>query len=388
MHIVYLFHDTNPFCGASKAMIYVIKTLVQRGDKATVVVPDNKGITTEFLKDGIDCVVVPFRSGIYPPHDSIRNKLMFIPRLLLWRYYNVRAVRTLYAVFKDINVDIIHSNSSVLDVGYNLARRLDCNHIYHIREFVNDYLNTSYFPSNRVFKQRVQAINKYSYTICIIPDLQALFGLEGSCFSRVIYDGVMNSCTRMNFPQKKDYLLYIGRIERQKGLLPLINAYAAYLKESPKKMPLKVIGSINQQDYYDQVLDVIRGHNIEEKVSFFPMQDDISPFLREANAIIISSLTEGFGFCMTEAMFNECPVVGYDVSGTHVQFENGLKLTGSDIGYRYRTISELKDALLKIESVDNSDIVKNAWYTVNKLYSKEVNLESIYSYYNYILSHE
>ena len=151
-------------------------------------------------------------------------------------------------------------------------------------------------------------------------------------------------------------------------------------------MPLKVLGSINQNDYYEEIISVLRFNKILDKVEFCGMQKNVCAYMQAANGIVISSLSEGFGFCMAEAMFNECAVVGYDVSGTHLQFENGLKLMGSEIGYRYHNKKELKEALLKLDYQENETMIKNAWLTVNQLYSKEINMEAIYSYYKYIIN--
>lgn len=388
MHIVYVIHDTNALSGASKALVNIIGKLRETGNKATVVVPDNNGIANIFREMGVTCIDVPFRNGVYPPLKNIRNYLYFIPKLFLWRYYNHKAIARISGMLKNEKVDIIHSNSSAIDVGYKVAKSLGCSHLYHIREYVNDYIGVSYYPKNSTFYKRIQAKDKYSYSACIIPDLQKLFSLENSRYSRVVYDGVLPKHKELLHPAKKGYLLYVGRIERQKGLLPLIEGYIEYLKESKKKMPLKVLGSINQLDYYNQVVKALKDNDSLQYVEFCGMQEDVISYLKGADGLVVSSLTEGFGFCMAEAMFNECPVIGYDVSGTHQQFENGLRITGSEIGYRYTNSLELKNALLRLESKDNSKMVENAWKTVNTLYTSENNFESVYSFYKYIIDCE
>ena len=386
MHVVFVIHDTNPLCGASKAVSFIIDALRKQGDKATVVVPNTKGLFDYFKDKGIDIIVASYKSGIYPPLNSLKDWILFLPTLLRRRYHNIIAIKHTYGLLKNQEVDIVHSNSSVIDIGYFLAKRLGCFHLYHIREFVNDYLGVSYYPNNNTFIKRIQAKDKYSYTACIIPELQHLFMLERSSFSRVVYDGVLPKSVQMLHPAKEGYFLYVGRIEKQKGFLQLLEAYIVYLKTSPQKLPLKVLGSVNERSYYKKIIELIQENNIEDKIEFCGMQEDVHSYMKHANAIVISSLSEGFGFCMAEAMFNECPVIGYDVTGTHQQFENGLRLKGTEIGFRYMNKNELITAFLRVEEDDNDRMVKNAWETVNSLYTREQNVESLYDYYKYIIN--
>ena len=149
------------------------------------------------------------------------------------------------------------------------------------------------------------------------------------------------------------------------------------------------MGSINQKDYYNKVIKVIKDNNAVNMVEFCGMQEDVHKFLKHADAAIIASLSEGFGFCMAEAMFDECVVIGNDqCSGTHQQFENGLAFTGKEIGYRYTKRDELTKALIMAEQNDNTEMIRNAWATVNGMYTQEKNFETLYSYYNYILENE
>lgn len=389
MNIVYFLHDTNSKSGASKAVLNLLEQLKTKGDKVYVVLPNKHDIYIELLQAGIPCFVTHFRNAIYPIKKTVSDIIKY-PIILLFSFItNMMAVRKITKFLTGKQIDIIHSNTSVIDVGYKVARKIGCNHIYHIREFVNDYIGVNYFPSNQTFKKRIQFSDKYSYSACIIPELQRLFKIESSDYSRVIYDGVCHQKEKMIYPSKEGYLVFVGRIEEQKGLLPAIEGYVDYLKISKKRKPLKVLGSINQTNYYNKVIQVLKASNALNMVEFCGMQEDVHKYLRHADAAIIASLSEGFGFCMAEAMFDECVVVGNDkCSGTHQQFENGLAFTGKEIGYRYTKRDELTKALIMAEQNDNTEMIRYAWVTVNAMYTQEKNFETLYSYYNYILENE
>lgn len=57
--------------------------------------------------------------------------------------------------------------------------------------------------------------------------------------------------------------------------------------------------------------------------------------MSKAQALIVASRFEGFGFITTEAMWNDCLVIGKNIAGTKEQFDNGVAETGHEIGLRF-----------------------------------------------------
>ena len=112
---------------------------------------------------------------------------------------------------------------------------------------------------------------------------------------------------------------------------------------------------------------------------------------RRAKAIVIPSKYEGFGRCMPEAMSNGCIVIGHNTGGTKEQFDNGLSLTGTEIGYRYDNEDQLVNALKIIHNADDSDLYpirRIAFEVVCKQYSYEEYVKNILSFYNLIINNK
>ena len=94
---------------------------------------------------------------------------------------------------------------------------------------------------------------------------------------------------------------------------------------------------------------------------------------------------------MTEAMLNGCLVVGHNTGGTKEQFDNGVELSGKEIGLRYDTEGQLTDHLCKIAGSQQQvfqETIATAADVVSRLYSVEVSVNNVYNYYIEILNNE
>ena len=66
------------------------------------------------------------------------------------------SMRKLMKIFKNQGIDIIHSNVSVMKLGFKLAAYLKVPHIYHIREYVGKNQYLQFFPSSRYFYRQLR----------------------------------------------------------------------------------------------------------------------------------------------------------------------------------------------------------------------------------------
>ena len=111
--------------------------------------------------------------------------------------------------------------------------------------------------------------------------------------------------------------------------------------------------------------------------------------MQQAQAIIVPSRSEGFGRCLAEAMFNGCLSICHNTAGLKEQLENGIELTNEEIGLSYDTPQQLTRLLEEISETPSDKyehMINLAFFTVNKLYTREKNAEAIYEFYKYILN--
>lgn len=384
MNIMYILSSTSTTGGATKSFINLLKELIKMGINAWIVVPSATGIYFELSQMPIHVIVIPIRNSSYPDCRNLVYSLTFPIRLSYWKLLNLYSYFKLRKIAKDNMIDIIHTNVSILNVGNQVAHSLYIPHVYHVREYGDKDFNIHYYPT---YKRFLNTISK-SYSICITKDIQRHHHLESNVNSIVIYNGIMPKSAMSSSNSKESFFLYAGRIEKAKGLLDLIHAYKKYSLQSKKPYILKVAGKINDNAYYKQINEYIEKNGLKEHIKFLGPVRDIKSLLNKAAAIVIPSHSEGFGRCMAEAMFNDCLVVGKNTAGTKEQFDNGLQVTGCEIGLRYTTNNELASLLLQIQNSSNEDLQKyrdKAAITVTQLYTTEQCAKETYQFYKKIL---
>lgn len=109
---------------------------------------------------------------------------------------------------------------------------------------------------------------------------------------------------------KQPFIFYVGRLEKKKNILTLIEAYAM-MREKNKdiKHQLVLVGSVGYG--FDEINHAIEKFNIKEEVilkGWLP-EEDLPFFYYGATAFIFPSYYEGFGIPLLQAMACNTPIV-------------------------------------------------------------------------------
>jgi len=367
--------------GSSVSLSLVLPCLRKKGIAFGVIATDEE--TRQLFENiGAETFLVPFRLLAWPPLLSYRDYTLFIPRFVhhyVLRCFSKWKVKKIVTLF---NPDIIHTNTSVNPIGYEIAKSLGIPHIWHIREYIDKDFNMHPFPSFRLLRKKIAK----SYTITISKDLECHFQLDSSK-NRIIYNGIRNVKEQTKNLPKENYFLYVGRLSEGKGLKELLQAFSRFCQvESNHK--LYIAGS-GMDGYVAKIKDYIVRNSMENRVELLGQRKDIDHLMSKAKALIVPSVSEGFGRISAEAMFNKCLVIGNNTAGTKEQFDNGLKICGQEIGIRYNGTEELLETLQYVacKSSENfDDLIECAYRTVQFLYTPEKCANEINDYYQYVLS--
>lgn len=388
MKVVYVTNSTTLFGGGSKAFVNMLNGLMKKGIEPLVVFPNSEGLCLQFKHRGIPTKIMNYRMSVYPPMKSLKDLLLFLPRLMGRIVLNYFAYLRLKVIVEDFKPDLIHTNVSVIDIGYKVAKKIGISHVWHIREYGDLDFNFYYYYSRNYFLHCLKQRN--SYSICITKDIQRYNQLSKYPNSRVIYDGVLSEDMSLFKNDKSSYFLFAGRLEVNKGISDLLLAFAVFRKKRPNSlMRLKIAGDTNNKSYSDFLRSESERLGIASYVDFLGMRNDVLDLMSNAYLMIVPSLSEGFGFITTEAMFRGCLVLGRDTAGTKEQLDNGERLTGSEIGLRYHTHDELIQYMCEV--VDQGIVfyfpmIHKAQQVVRSLYSSECHVEQVYDFYKHILS--
>lgn len=386
MRVLFVRCSSNLYGGASKSFMNMLDGLMKLGIRPLVVFPATDGMCELYRNKGIPTAVLNYRLAVYPPLRYWKDYVMFLPRLCGRIWVNYTASRKLVNIVRAFQPDIIHTNVSVIDIGYRVSKQLKIPHIYHVREYGDKDFSFFHYPLRSCFLKKLQ---KHSFAICITKDIQRYYNLDAdnSC---VIYNGVCSESQIRFSPHKKNYFLFAGRLEPAKGVGELLMAFADFCMQRPDlDIRLKIAGGTNNIRYYDFLLNEVKRLHIEERVDFLGVRKDVNDLMADAYLMIVPSKFEGFGRITAEAMQNGALVLGHNTAGTKEQFDNGLEMTGEEIALRYTTHQELVRAMCEV--VDQGveyyfPMIERSQQVIKALYTNERNALQVYEFYNQILN--
>ena len=141
---------------------------------------------------------------------------------------------------------------------------------------------------------------------------------------------------------------------------------------------------IGTENRIQMLTQIVKDRNIQNRVLFLGHRNDVYHLMSEARALFVPSRFEGFGFITAEAMYNHCLVVGRNTAGTKEQFDNGIKMTGREIGIRFDKDTDLPSIMFSLEKESYTECINAAYKTVCSLYMSKYSAEKIFQLYNHL----
>lgn len=306
--------------GAAQSLMDML-TAARERIHAIVVIPGEGSIEARFQKMNIDYYVVPFqtdhrKSGV---HTAAEEDRVFMSNYL--------AALKLQEIIKREKIELIHTNSSVSNVGAIAALMAGIPHVWHIRELLEEHYGFSYL--DEALKKELFAC---SDTLITISDY-----VKNACRSRYgidsvrIYNGVnVDRFLSGNFDVKDGHsFLLAGVISPQKGQGDAVRA-AHELIRNGEEIQLYIVGGGNYQ-YRWLLKKYVKKHGLERNIHFLDHREDLRQLRDRCLYSITASKMEALGRVTVEAMMAGCVVIGADTGGT-------AEIIGQDHsrGYLYR----------------------------------------------------
>lgn len=115
---------------------------------------------------------------------------------------------------------------------------------------------------------------------------------------------------RLGFPPDETVALFVGRLERRKGLDLLLTAWAELVRQlTPPRLLIAGPGEASPW------IREAQAHGVEESVTFLGARIDVADLYRAADLLVFPSRAEGCPNVVLEAMASGLPVVATDVAG-------------------------------------------------------------------------
>jgi len=174
---------------------------------------------------------------------------------------------------------------------------------------------------------------------------------------------------------KGDYLLYFGRLSREKGVINLINA----VKKSSTK--LLIVGEGTQRD---QIIKETKGIGLIKYVGF-KRGHELNGLIQKSSFIVVpSEWYENNPMTIVEAFSMGKPVIGADIGGIP-------ELVSKDTGFLFKSgdlssLSEVLDKANKIGEEEYKKISNNCRVFAEKHFSKEKHFQTLSKIYQSIIN--
>lgn len=287
------------------------------------------------------------------------------------------AIKQIHEVIKKVNPDIIHVHSTWAGLFVRLPylfRKRKAKIIYqsHGWAFLMDtsnYKKNIYALVEKILSMPTdKIINISNYE----QNQATKYGLNKNKMI-MIYNGVEDKVNRsslkLNWDGNKINLLFIGRLDRQKGLDLFLDVYE---KMKLKNIYLYVIGT--------SILDNNLPKNTEY-VTYLGWVDskDIDEYYQACDAVIMPSRWEGFGLVAIEAMRNSKPIIASNRGALPELIKNTIN------GYIFDIEKDdiLEEILLNINKTELQKLGKQARQIYLKNFIDLMFVEKVYEVYSH-----
>lgn len=380
MNILYISNTTYQG-GATIALYNIVKSMVHKGHNAYVVSNNGPGPLNKYMREaGATILYAPVSDTVYErPRGLFKTVWRFYRKAYGW--HKCRQLINKY--LQEYSIDIVHTNVGPLNLALNACIKHSIPHVWHQREYFDKCDGVPFFPFNRYF---YHLINKRgNFNICITEQIKNYLKLSDNAV--VVYDGVYSEklLCLPEHQEKDNIILFVGRFEENKGLKTLLSVWSRFVKVH-SDYKLLIAGHYSETtSYYKDCRKIIESNAIESSVEILGNRNDVYDLMKRSKALVVTSLYEGFGFITVEGMLNNTVVIGRDTTGTHEQFENGIKWTGGEIGLRFSTEDQLLNCLFEAVTKDLTEMKKRAKVAI-KNYTIENNADTIETVYCRLLS--
>nr|WP_263324294.1 glycosyltransferase family 4 protein [Neobacillus sp. Marseille-Q6967] len=373
MKVLYIVHE-SVLGGSNRSLLGLIDCLIQKGIKVYCILPKGNGeVFDEFKTRNITIYTVNY------PHWILKKTPLRVLKYYIKLFMSFPDLLKTYRLLKNENIDIIHTNTSVIKVGAYLSKLFKVPHIWHLRELAEEDFGLRFISNkNKSIKFMRENTNKF---ICIsraVYEKYSLYFPKGKI--SIIYNGIGEQYIQKKVTFETDTLNFLiaGALKPYKGQVDAILAINKLVKDGVENIKLYIVGR-GDNKYKEQLQKMINEQGIENHVKILNYTNNINEIRNKVNIELVCSSFEAFGRVTIEAMMSSNLVIASDTGANVELVKDGYN------GYIYKSKDYLDLADKMKFIVNNPNLVKtmgeNAYNYAIKNFTAEKNASEIIKTY-------
>ncbi|MBI5987079.1 glycosyltransferase family 4 protein [Clostridium perfringens] len=384
MKVLYIPHDSQLFGGANYALLEMINILKESyGVEPIVLIPSDGDLKVKLDELNIEYIEFHYGWWAYTKSNIVLKNI--------YRYFKVVANEIsqryrLNSISNELiakNIKVIHSNSSVINIGALISKKIRVPHLWHIREFGEEHLGLR-FLYGKNFSRRYMNNNSNK----LITISQALFrkyyDILHSDKIITIYDGVSEKYDNSNYIKKERCNLkaiIVGNIHRGKNQLDAVKAVSLLIKKG-YCIYLDIIGKVADETYLDEIKECINKNCLNDFVKYIGESSDLNSIRKISDLEIVSSEMEAFGRVTVEAMLSKLPVIASNSGANNELVQDGYNGYIYDLG-DFNMLSE-KIEILYNDREKIKEMGSRGYKFAKENFTSYINADNIFKLYKNI----
>ncbi len=274
--------------------------------------------------------------------------------------YNVIQLYRYLRSFKNKkNINIIIDKSLLIEPLW-ILRKLglfkDINFIYFTHAGSSAF--REFYLSRRHTKHRVgMSFEAFDKVVCLFDDERDYPNMVIRDKLYFLSNPISFEPSTIKFEEKDNTVLYLGRVELEKGVDTLLRAWSIVEHSNWR---LQIVGDGKDKGEFEELARELK---ILESIEFLPTQKDVKYYYDKAKIFILPSLYEGMPMVILEAMSCRSTVISSDTAG-------GLRL-----------IEDGKRGLL-FKKGDVEELAQKITYLIKDRHQREILANHAYIYIN------
>lgn len=376
MKILYIAHEVN-LGGATKCLLSLLDEMIERGHQVSVVYTKYDGdLEGELDKRGIKKYKIKFYPWKYNPHycKSLEAK---VKKIITY----INAVLFSYRI-KNQKYDIIHTNSSTIDFGLIISKKINAKHLFQFREFG---LEDQGIVFRDGIERATRIIDKRSDMIVFVSkSLMSKYSQYFNDKCMVIYDGITDEYCNYKRNHNNETIKFIisGSIVENKGQREVVEAVRKLVESGKNGFTVKIIGKGDER-FTQELMQYVSDNRLTDYVVFEGYSTDMISKRKESDVELVCSASEAFGRVTVESMMSCNPVIASDMGANVELIEDGW----NGFIYKKGNTSELAEKMLEfIDDHRKIDLMgQNAYEYATKMFTSQKNADRFEEVYHLMI---